>query len=451
MTTNHNLNHQQLLAAGRFLAKKRMPYFSAALYSLIPRPVPKMMETMGAAMGVTPNCVMIYDPEYIEKNWTIDDVEFGLLHEISHVLRGHSKVVEQNGFDPRMFNLAADAAINDDLMAAGCKPLPSDMLPSKIQDPQTMKPMPEGLTEHAYYNALKQMKNPPQPVPGARPGSGMCGGAAGNPLPGEEAYGGGGQGNRPQQGQGSQSQDGGRSEIEIERIKKQVARDIQNHASKGHGSVPGGWQIWADQEVKPPKVRWQDKLRRVVRGAIGHRAGMLDYTYRRPSRRQSALGYGDGVPILPSMTAPAPRITVAFDTSGSMSSSDLARAGAELRGILGQTNTPVNLISCDAEVHGGPRQVKTWKEAMNSLKGGGGTDFGPIFKEVEKMRPAQDIVIVLTDGGGPAPATPPKAQVVWVLIGKATGNWDGAMVPWVEGKAIEEKVGYGEMIWVEDD
>ena len=443
------LNHRQKISAGRFLAKKRMPYFAAGLYSLIPRPVPGMMKTMGGGMAVTPNGVMIYDPDVIENEWTLDDVEFGLLHELGHILRNHSKVTEKRGWDPKLANLAFDAAINDDLFAAGMKPLPSDMLPSKIQDPVTMKPMGDGLTEHAYYDALTKMKNPPQAVPGARPGGGACGGGAGNPFPGESAYGGGTPGpGASNSGNQKNNTDGGRSEAEIERVRKQVARDIQQHTQKGRGEVPGGWQVWANSELKPPKVRWQDKLRRVIRGAVSNRAGMLDYTYSRPSRRQSAVGYGYGRPILPAMSAPTPALVVAVDTSGSMNSNDLARAVSETKGILTQTAADVHLLSCDAEVHGPPRKVRTWKEVQNALKGGGGTAFGPIFEAARKIPERPTICVVLTDGGGPAPATPPpNMTVIWVLIGEKTDNWCGAMEPWVEGDH-DAKVPYGEKVWV---
>lgn len=443
---NIKLNHRQKLAAGRFLAKRRMPYFSAGLYSLIPKPIPGMLQHTGQPMGATPNGIMLYDPDAIQE-MELDDVEFSLLNLVCHIIRGHAKTAEKLGWDPQLANQAFDAAINDDLFAAGMKPQPSDMLPSKIQDPATMKPMEDGMTPHAYYEALKQMKQPPGTTPGSRPGGGMGGGAAGNPMPNEGQHGGGNGSQNP----GQQQKQQGRSEAELDRIRKQVARDIQKHAEKGHGTVPAGWQVWANTELKPPKIRWQDKLNRTLRGAIAQKAGMLDYSYHRPSRRQQSIGFGPGKPILPTMVAPTPTVAVAVDTSGSMSSSDLARAVSETKGILTQTDADIHLLSCDAEVHGPPRKVRTWKEVQNNLKGGGGTDFGPIFDAVQKIPERPNICVVLTDGGGPAPGRAPKGMtVIWVLIGKKTNDWSGAMIPWVEGGGMDDRISYGEMIWVDD-
>lgn len=230
-----------------------------------------------------------------------------------------------------------------------------------------------------------------------------------------------------------------------------MARDIQQHVEKGRGDVPGGWAVWAGQALKPPKIHWTDKLSRTVRGAVAYRAGMLDYSYARPSRRQSALGYGHGVPILPAMVAPTPDVAVAWDTSGSMAETDHARAASELRGVLAQTNASVHLVTCDCEVHGPPRRISSWKEATSMLKGGGGTDFAPIFEALKRMPEKPSTCIVMTDGGGPAPVRPPPGiTIIWVLIGKRTDSWSGAMVPWVHGGSIENKVSYGEIIFVDE-
>ena len=48
------LSHADKIACGRGLARKRMPYFQAALFALMPRPMTGMMATVGAALAVTP-------------------------------------------------------------------------------------------------------------------------------------------------------------------------------------------------------------------------------------------------------------------------------------------------------------------------------------------------------------------------------------------------------------
>jgi len=466
--TNANaehLSHDQKIMTARFIARRRLPYFGTALLSLIPRAVPGMMAKMGAGMAVTRTAILLYDPDVIEK-WSLADVEFGLLHETMHIIRDHVTMTIANGWNPQIANLAYDAAINDDLIAAGLKPLPSDMLPHKITHPQTMEPMETGLPEVVYYHALLAMDNPPKAVPGARPGSGMCGGGAGNPLPGEENYTSDGSGNPGQgdgngdgngngdgdgegiandgAGNGANPTEGGRSESELEQLRKETAEQVQSYAKQnGRGSVPKGWAVWAEDKIKPPKIRWQDELRKTLRGAVQHIAGMMDYSLHRPSRQQGALGYGPGHPILPTMVGMQPKVAVAVDTSGSMGQDDLALALAECKGILEEVDD-IQFLSCDAKVHGGAKKVHSWTELGKSLKGGGGTYFTPIFEAVERLDDV-NLLVVLTDGGGPGPALPPKGfKVIWVLVG------DHACEPWVEGGGYDSKINYGEKIWVRD-
>lgn len=439
---DQKLSHNDKIAAARGLARKRMPYFSAALFGLMPRPLNGMFEKVGGGMAVTPRGVMYYDPRVVEEEWDLEDIEFGILHEIGHVLRDHSKRCEELGYDPKLWNLAGDAAINDDLIAAGCKPLTTDMLPKKILDPQTQKPMADGLTEEAYYDGLRQMKDDAmqklkkQCSKGTpRPGNGNCGGVAGNPMDG-----------LPDDGTWSKT-DKGRSKVDIERIKKATAGAIQQHAKKhGRGSVPGGWKVWADQELTPPKIRWQDKLRRAVRSGIAKIKGMVNFHYERPSRRQWAIGYGKGRPILPAMYAPQPRVGCFVDTSGSMGPDDLRIAMSEMGGVLKSSGAEVLYGVCDAQVHGKIEAVADIKQALGKLQGGGGTHFTPVFMELERMprekRP--HVVIFLTDGGGPAPDNPPQGMhVIWVLVG------DHACVPWKEDG--NGQISWGEQIFVKDN
>lgn len=450
-TFNTKLNHRNKLAAARGLARKRLPYFSAALFALMPKAMPGMFKQVGAGMGVTARGVLYYDPDVVENEWDLEDVEFGLLHEVGHFLRDHAKRREQGAFHPQMWNLAGDAAINDDLVAAGCKALHSDTMPRMIKHPKTGKPMPDGLTEEAYYDAIRQMaRKGQQPGQGSsqeqggkgkgkkgsgcpRPGNGNCGGIAGNPN------------GLPDDGPPSQVTKG-RSDVEIERVKKAVANAVKEHAEKhGAGSVPGGWKVWADQELKPPKVRWQDKIRRAVRSGVAKVKGMVNYHYARPARRQSAIGYGAGRPILPAMYAPLPRVGCFVDTSGSMGRQDLELAMPEVEGVLKSAGAEVLFGVCDAQLHGKIEKVSSIKEAIAKLVGGGGTNFNPVFEELLAMprerRP--HVVIFATDGDGPAPSQAPDGMhVIWVLVGFH------ARVPYDE---TGREVTWGEKIFVTEE
>src|SRR5690606_25788821 len=65
-------------------------------------------------------------------------------------------------------------------------------------------------------------------------------------------------------GEGSNAH--GITDAEGQAIRRDVATKIKE-TSNGRGTVPAGWQVWADAELLPPKVRWQDKLRAIARQA----------------------------------------------------------------------------------------------------------------------------------------------------------------------------------------
>ena len=49
------------------------------------------------------------------------------------------------------------------------------------------------------------------------------------------------------------------------------------------------------------------------------------------------------------------------------------------------------------------------------IKGGGGTDFRPVFEYVRKKSLNPDLLLFFTDGYGDAPDNPPPYPVMWVL------------------------------------
>jgi predicted metal-dependent peptidase len=142
-------------------------------------------------------------------------------------------------------------------------------------------------------------------------------------------------------------------------------------------------------------------------------AGAIDYSYARPSRRQSALGNV----IMPSLREPVVRVAIVVDTSGSMSVPDLGVAMREIEKIIKGfgKNDAVPVFSVDAAVRARQR-VRNVAEVR--LVGGGGTDMREGIEEALMQRPRPDVAIVLTDGYTPWPDIPPLGmRVVAGIIG----------------------------------
>jgi predicted metal-dependent peptidase len=208
----------------------------------------------------------------------------------------------------------------------------------------------------------------------------------------------------------------GTSRAGAEILRRQVAEAVRRH-SRGSppGTIPGQWARWADEILAPPAVDWRRELGALVRGALRHEMGAVDYTYARPSRRQPA------VPdvALPSLRRPAPQVAVVVDTSGSIDDSLLARALSELQGILRAAGLEgARVLGVDTRVQGRARAVSA-RQARWALRGGGGTDMGAGIAAALRERPRPDVIVVLTDGLTPWPdRSPTGARVVVGLLGQ---------------------------------
>jgi len=413
-------------AAGRIKACFLMPYFSSAVMGLVPYAV----EGYGT-LGVTARAVLIWDPE-LAKTWTVENLAWVLLHEVGHYLREHAARRERAAAEPYLWNLAGDAEINDDLIAANAKFPLMEEVDEDTGDRQVSGITPEKigcangkLCEEYYEHLRKQVQQG-----GKKKGKGS--GGKGEPDPTLPTAGGkgcgSGSGRDPNETEGLVPAGLGKSSAEVKRVQREVAEAVRKEAAKGRGTLPAGLKRWAEEVLGTPQIPWQQKLARLVRNAVAFRPGAGDYRYDRPSRRQGAFGYGAGSPVFPAMRMPVPSVAVVVDTSGSMGGDELKTALEECKGILAAVGAAITFIACDAAVHSA-RKVRNVKEACALLKGGGGTDMRPAIELAMAGRPRPEVLVIVTDGqigdAGPKPA----ANVVWVVTGKY-GNAKPA--PWGE-------------------
>lgn len=121
------------LRLARMAAVAAMPYYARALFALVPV----------AAVGLGTFAVDKHWRLYIDPNmlgtaegWDIPTAGAVLVHEVGHVLRHHGDRAEAMDapVDRAAFNVAADAEINDDLLAAGLR-LPEGVITPAAIDP----------------------------------------------------------------------------------------------------------------------------------------------------------------------------------------------------------------------------------------------------------------------------------------------------------------------------
>lgn len=240
------------------------------------------------------------------------------------------------------------------------------------------------------------------------PGGGNCGScASGHKAPWEL--------DGPDDKNGNGQQVPGITRTEGKLIQQDVARRILED-SKACGNIPAGWKRWAEKRLDS-KVDWRKEIPACIRNALAQASGMTDYTYRRPSRRQSS--YGDVV--APSLYRPVPRIGIGIDTSGSMSDTKICQCLAEVQGVLkslGVAGSSVVVMFADTKVHA----VSKVFDARSLVPlGGGGTSMPVFIEHARTLRPRIDVLFILTDAESPWDPTPPDD--IKVIIGRmGTGH-----------------------------
>jgi len=415
------------MAGARIRLSERRPYIAQALFAITMRPLPGL-----GTVGVDRHWRLVYDPATVV-TWTVPEVAGVLYHEVWHLLRDHAG--RAAGRDAQVWNLACDAEINDDLrdeMKDDRGPGgPAFLLPGQPVLPVSFG-MPDGLTAEEYYDRLvkqqttqsggasrqsggasrqsggasRQSGGKPSEPPQRGVASGRCGSAAtGVAEPWEATF-----------GAAEQTQDGDPGEAPDTRISPGEARVIRGvvaaEIARNRGTVPGHARLLAERELAPGRVDWRAELRSVIARTIATVAGAIDYSYARPSRRQSALGNV----IMPSLREPGVRVAIIADTSGSMGS-DYGKVLREIETIIKGfgRNDAVPVFSVDATVHTRQR-VRTVAEVQ--LIGGGGTDMRVGIDNAYALRPRPDVAVVLTDGYTPWPDMPPPGmRVVAGIIG----------------------------------
>jgi predicted metal-dependent peptidase len=316
-----------------------------------------------------------------------------LVHEVGHLVRAHAERADAVGadVDHQRWNFAGDAAINDDLLAAGVQ------LPDGVITPAVLG-LDKGGIEEVYYAALSKQAASDGAQEHASGGGGCGSGAGDQPAPWE-----------PPDDDAAAPAVG---TADASMTRRRVAQAVREHAAnRGRGHLQAGWRRWADQTLAGPTIPWRRVLASAVRRAIAHAAGCHDYAYSRLGRRR--------IPriVTPALRRPLVTVAAVVDTSGSMGQSELDAALAEVKGVItaaGVGTQRLTVLAYDAAV-GATSRVRRVEDVQ--LVGGGGTDMRVGIAAAEASRPRPDVIVVFTDGYTPWPDRPTRARLVVAIIG----------------------------------
>jgi predicted metal-dependent peptidase len=359
-------------------------------------------DTESGPVAETCGQVICYGPAFDQQP---AHIQIGLVaHHVLHVALAHAGRLQAvadrqpETFDPELWTLAADAIINEVLLAADFAiPRPAVTLTgllaatlSEAQDPATV--LAEWDVERLYVHLADQDTTRRKAADYAR----------------------------------QQSFRADLRAVEARQEDTDAAADWRQHVSRamqagrlaGRGVGLFGHRL-ADLPV--PRTPWEAILRGIVTRAVT--AGPT-VTSHRPSRRWMAgetLARARGAPVPAFQPGTRqmrdiPRIVVGLDTSSSIGPARRAMFLGEIAGIARRSGAEVHVIAFDETtepaVRLDPGQGLHRLVTMTTRQGGG-TDFRPLLAAARGIRPS--ILVVLTDLEGEAGPPPSDLRVLWAL------------------------------------
>lgn len=349
-------------------------------------------ETDGETIYYGPSFTQISLPEQI-----------GLAaHHVLHVALRHSARQADmaarlgRGFKPKLYALAADAMVNEALLAGGhALPRPAvrakeliDLLPGL----DTVAPniLAEWDTDRLYHALAAPLDGDPSQV-----------------NPAVEDY-------MLKRRFAPDLSSKGSFETESDVWATRVEQALELGRSAGVGIGPA---LIRFGDLPHSTVPWERHLRRLLLKAV---SSVPRLSHKRPAARwvaQEALARAAGAPSPAFQAGLArdqhrPRIVIALDTSSSVTDTQLDLFAAEVLGIQRRSEAELHLWGFDTTLHSQTRLESADALHQLQIRRGGGTDFAPVFDMCRRFD--SSLLIVLTDLDAPLPPAP-RHEVIWAV------------------------------------
>lgn len=369
------------------------PFFGSLLFRL------KLQENRAVPIMATDGVSLHYNPDGLSQLSPAELVGV-LAHEVLHpALQHHTRRSDRN---PKLWNMACDYAINPLLVDAGLT-LPADVL---------LDNRFRGMSAERIYSLLAQENDDA----GEGSSSSSPGGAQGQTANDESA-----EGSSEQRSSVAPRTPGGVGQVldapnpdqpgappTPDQIREQerewrVAVQQAQASSKMAGKCPLGIDR-AFEEAENASVNWKEALRRCYSETL-----ITDYTWSRPNRRFLAAGL-----YLPGIRKDGVgELAIAIDCSGSIRDRTLSLFSAEISALI-EENRPdrVYVLYFDATVQK-IEMFESGEPVSLAPKGGGGTDFAPVFDYMAEHHIIPHSAVFLTDLCGNFPEEEPPYAVVW--------------------------------------
>ena len=363
--------------------------------------------------------VKIYYSEQFLARLDPDEIIFGVLHELLHILLKHG--LRRGERDHVLWNIACDHKINLTLVDMGYKlihhPEWRDFGPQGFI--LHCNPRFKGMSEEQVYDILKREQEEEAKKGKGQGPDGSPSGRQPRPGPSEPGEG------VPQPGKGAPSSDPGgmagdildvpaTSDAEAAKIGDDIDRIVATAATaaKQLGKMPGALNFLI-KEYFAPQIPWQTLLKRFAAKFVNTRSSWLVKNRRFPNvylpgRHNKQIG----------------EVTIIGDSSGSMFQDKIFKfVGSEINGIVKQVKPAlVRVIWADDKDCSNQEEFLPGQDVVLNPKGGGGTDMRKPLEFIKKYKPR--FAILITDGETPWPSSKlPYPLIVCCTTNRKCPEW----------------------------
>jgi len=326
---------------------------------------------------------LYWNPKFFE-TLTLDEARAVLEHECNHIVRDHIPRFKDK--DQNIGNLATDLAQNQYIQGLPKDCVMLDKFPKewKLKEKESAEYYYDEMMKHA--NKISVSKNPDGSyhVTIKDPKGKTIAEFDVNDM------------------DGSEWKDSDTSELSKE-VVRQAVKEAVDQMKRSQGTLPAGLEVAVNEILQPPKISWNQLLRQYIAASI--KSGSRQ-SWKKPNRRFGATQKGR---LADHIIA----ISVGLDTSGSIGPDDYKIFFSELRSIQECYKADINILECDAEVQR-HYKLNRYKKGNRSVKGGGGTDFTPMFDYLKNKKIRTDVFIVFTDMFGTFPSGKSPFKTIWV-------------------------------------
>lgn len=297
-----------------------------------------------------------------------------LCHEVLHIVNMHH--LRKGKRDHKLWNVACDYAINPIVIGAGL-----DLPPGRLYDDKYV-----GMTAEKIYSLLEQ--DPEAQNKDHTPTGEVMDGT--------------------QKSDGSQMS---ADEIKIAEQEIKVGLAQAAEMARSQGKMTAGIEAMVKELLKPV-VNWREVLRRFAAQVVP-----TGVSWSRPNRRVLA----QGIRLPGVIKGGVGRIVVGIDTSGSIYADPAMTQQflSEVEAICTEVKPEaIHVLFCDSSVKAAEtfehhEMTGLFDRLKTMVRGGGGTDFVPVFDWVEEQGIVPAALIYLTDMEGRFPHNVPTYPVLW--------------------------------------